>query len=332
MDTNQTNINYEDEIDLRQLIMALWNRKIMIIVVTLLFALVAGVFSKFFIKPVYSTRISIVANIPEIYVTKYGEYTLPIKENGEYINLIKSGDVVSKTIEDLGYSSEEMSVEKLSGMISEQSVFNITVSADNPEESLKIANQLYDNYIRFVEIMLKEKAVNYYYNDFELKLKMNQDKLLSMQDLLSRTEELLKDTPKIINQKEAIDEIKSDIKDFIILENIINPNYTQIESDIIETKQNIYMLESTNAEYAKYLEELAIEKEGLTDAYKSGKDSDITSLVDNMSVSIYKLSDPVAPSSKSSPNVGRNVVIGGLVGGMLSVFVALFLAYWKKEI
>ena len=91
MDTNQTNINYEDEIDLRQLIMALWNRKIMIIVVTLLFALVAGVFSKFFIKPVYSTRISIVANIPEIYVTKYGEYTLPIKENGEYINLIKSG-------------------------------------------------------------------------------------------------------------------------------------------------------------------------------------------------------------------------------------------------
>ena len=99
METNKTNVNnqsHKDEIELRELIMVLWNRKILIIVITVIFALLAGVFSKFFITPEYKTQFSMVVNIPEVYTNKYGEYTLPLTTNSEYVKLMKSDGVLRK--------------------------------------------------------------------------------------------------------------------------------------------------------------------------------------------------------------------------------------------
>lgn len=52
MNENQNNIQYyDDEIDLRELVMALWKRKKMIIAFTLAVAILAASFSMFYYRP-----------------------------------------------------------------------------------------------------------------------------------------------------------------------------------------------------------------------------------------------------------------------------------------
>ncbi len=336
-DIKQSAVNnnaYKDEIELRDLIMILWNRKIMIIAITLIFALLAGIYSKFFIVPTYSTRFSLVINIPEFYNTKYGDYSLPIKTSTEYINLIKSNEVIRETIEDLGV---DQGIGSISSRISfeepaseTQRIFHINVSGSTPEDALTLANALYENYIEYIDVMMMDRAVNHYYNDFSVRLNQNEAQIESDKDLLERQIKLMESTPKTIDQKSALEEIPN-TNDYIILENIINPNYTEMEYRVLEIQQNINLLENENELYFKYLEELTAEKEKINEYYTNEQEGQFESrIADNMD--IYRISEPILPSGSSSSNTMRNVVIAGLLGGMVSVFVAFFMAYWKREI
>lgn len=339
-ETNTANVNaqiYDDEIELRELIMILWNHKVLIIAITLMLALLAGVFSKFFTTPVYQTRFSIVARIPENYNTIYGSYDLPIKTNAEYINLIKSNEVIKHTIKDLGHDPKEVSVQSISNRISfedasggDQSIFVVKVNGPTPQEAVDLANTLYDNYVEYIDVMLKDRAINYYYNDFSINLVQNETQIASNKDLLERHEDLLKTVPNTIDQSAAMEEIPN-TNDYIVLENIINPNYTNLEYRVLEIKQDINVLESENKQYSAYIEELTEEKSKLDEYYQADEDVEFDSnITDNMD--IFKLSEPITPGGKSSPNVTRNIVIAGLLGGMIGVFTAFFMAYWKREI
>lgn len=339
METNKTNVNnqsHKDEIELRELIMVLWNRKIYIIVITVIFALLAGFFSRFFITPEYKTQFSMVVNIPSVYTNKYGEYTLPLTTNSEYVELIKSDEVVKEAIRELNYAEGEVSVGSINSRISientgeGQTVFPITVRGQSPDEVVELANALYESYVPFLDVMIKDSAINHYYKDFTVKYNANLSKLESSKDLLARQERLLDTTPKTINQKDALEEIDN-TRDFIILENIINPNYTHLEYNILEIKQDINSLESTNVEYNRFIEELSLSLEALDEYYENGAKGEFATDVIN-SVEVSKLSDPIKPSSKTSPNIKRNVIIAGLLGFMISVFSAFFIAYWKREI
>jgi len=294
----------------------------MIISVTLIISILVALFSKFIISPVYETNLNIVISMPETYITRYGEYKLPISTNGEYINLIKSNDIIVNTIKDMGYNdTQKVSVQDLKsritiGEISDnanivQNSFTVTVSANNPEESLKLARHLYQNYIDFMDVMMKDRAVSYYSNDFTVQIESLKNELSKTREVLAKDEELLANTPETINQKAAASELKNDTTNFVVLENIINP---------IEL-------------YKGYMEELEVEQAALDKYYQSGKTGKIeASIMDVVEVSIYQPSEPVAPNHKSSPSTLMNTVIGGVLGGMLSVFIVLFRAYWKKEI
>ncbi|MBU5331140.1 hypothetical protein KQI61_02950 [Anaerocolumna aminovalerica] len=345
MNESHNNIQqYEEGMDLRELIMVLWKRKIMIISVTLIIAILAAFFSKFVLLPVFDTNLNIVISMPETYITRYGEYRLPISTNGEYINLIKSNDVIVNTIKDMSYDdTQKVSVQDLKGRITigeistnanmVQNSFTVTVSANNPEESLKLAQHLYQNYIDFMDVMMKDRAVSYYSNDFTVQIESLENELSKTREVLAKDEELLANTPETINQKAAASELKGDTTNFVVLENIINPNYTALEASIIENKQLIFDLESSIELYKGYIEELKVEQAALDKYYLSGKTGKIeSSIMDVVEVSIYQPSEPVAPTHKSSPSTLMNTVIGGVLGGMLSVFIVLFKAYWKKEI
>lgn len=344
MNESQNNIQqYEDEINLRELIMVLWKQKLMIISVTLIIAILAALFSKFIISPVFETNLNIVISMPDTYITRFGEYKLPISTNGEYIRLIKSNDVIVNTIKDMEYDTKVVSVQDLKDRITigeisinastVQNSFSITASAKNPEESLKLAQHLYQNYIDFMDVMMKDRAVSFYYNDFAVQTESLENELNKTREILAKNEELLAKTPETINQEAAASELINDTTNFVVLENIINPNYTTLEASIIENKQMIFDLESSIELYKGYMEELEVEQAALDKYYHSGKTGKIeASIMDVVEVSIYQPSEPVAPTHKSSPSTLRNTVIGGVLGGMLSVLIVLFKAYWKKEI
>jgi uncharacterized protein involved in exopolysaccharide biosynthesis len=345
MNENQNNIQYyDDEIDLRELIMALWKRKKIIIAFTLIVAILAASFSMFILSPVYETSLDIIISMPEIYNTRYGEYKLPITTNEQYINLIRSNDVLINTIKDMGYDSEEISVDKFDKRIkiitsdakanTVQNIFTVTVSADNPNESHKLAQSLYENYIEFMDVMVKERTINYYINYFNVELISLQNELDVQKEILSKNEELLSQTSKTIDTKTNI-EIQSPLNgdsDYIIPIEAANPNYIKIESNIIQNKQSINSIESAIKKNMEYLEELDVEKQAVNKYYETGRTEKLmTSVIGIVENNIYLASPPVAPTQKTSPNNSLNTVIGAVLGGMIGVMTALFMEYWYKK-
>ena len=329
----------EEEIDLRELILALWKNKYIIISITLIAAILTGLYSFFLLSPVYHTKLNIIISMPEKYMTRYGEYTLPITTNDQYINLITTNGVLVNTISDMGYDAGTITVENLRDRIAigkidtaiAQNSFDITVSADNSAESLKLAEVLYDNYIEFLDVMTKERVVNSYISSFSIALKSLEFSVQSVKDILKKNEELLAQTPQTINQKEAMQEIQ-DTHDYIVFENIISENYIKIESDIISNKQSINSNENAMKVYNEYLEELNNEKAVVAEYYKTGKADKLeSSIVNVVETSIYLPSPPVAPNQKTSPSNARNVAIGIVIGGMLGVMVVFLKEFLLKK-
>lgn len=343
MNNNQYNGQMnEDEIDLRELFMILWKKKVAIICITLIAALITGIISIFLITPVYNSRLRIIINMPEAYHTKYGDYILPITTNEQYIGLITSNEILLHTIEDMGYN-DEITIETLRERIiietsdtkanTTQNTFFVKVAADNPGEAQKLAQTLYDNFIEFLDALTIEGALDYHINRINIALQSYEVSLKSNKEILAKNEELLASTPQTINQKDAMEELQSsnNTSDFIVLERVINPNYTKIETDIIDNKQSIISIENSIRINNEYLAELN-ELKSKFDSYKASSDD---SMLDNdfirvSKTNIYLPSEPVVPSQKTSPSNTRNVIIGALLGGIVAVFVVLIKEYWIK--
>lgn len=334
----------ENEFDLRDLFLALWSKKLVILCITLIAAILSGVISKFILTPVYHSKLNIVINMPEKYNTKYGDYTLPITTNEQYINLITSNDILANTIVDMGYDPAATTIESIRDRIAidmpetkektEQNSFKVRVSADNPTEAQRLAMTLFDNYKEFLDVMTVEGAMDFYNSKYKIELAAQNDSLIMMKELLAKNEELLESTPQTINQKDAMQEIEdtANTTEYIILENVINPNYTKLEKDIIENKQSIINIENLMRVYNNYLAEIDMKKSSIADYKKTRNYDELKSEIVSVSnTNVYLPSDPIVPSRKASPSNTRNVAIGTIMGAMIGALVVLIKVYWFKS-
>lgn len=339
MEVHNNNENYEDEIDLRELILVIWKQKLTIIVVSLIAAILTGIFSLFILSPVYHANMNIVFNMPDTYHTKFGDYTLPITTNQEYINLLTSNAVLLNAIDELGYSEGQVNAEQLREKISinidtknqDQNIYKVKVAAGNPEEAKKLAETLYHCFVEFINVTTLDGAVDSYYNKFGVELDSLEVSLKTEQELLKKNEELLAMIPQTIDQRAALDELQKqdNLDGYIVLENIINPNYTAIETDIINNKQAINSMKNSIDVYQGYLKELDSIQLVIDEYYQTGDYENTSSNIVKISdTSVYLPSQPIAPSQKTSPSNTKNVFIGTVLGGMLGVFIVLFRWWW----
>ncbi len=337
MNENQNSIqNYEYEIDLRELFLVLWKKKIMIISFSLVGAILAGLLSIFLITPVYNTDLKIDVNIPETYITKYGEYKLPVSTNAQYMNLIKSNDVILNTMKEMGYKrgidmsisglKEKISMVNIDTKSASQNVFDVKVSEKSPEESLKFAKTLYSNYLEYVDMLTRDKAVNYYYDSFSANLKGQQTLLESTKQILQKNEEVLAKTPETINQSSL-----TKTSNNIVIENIINPAYTKLQESIVENKLLMITTEDRIRVLEQNLEELNKEKKVIAQYYETGNAEGQSDIINIAKTNIYLLSTPVAPINKTSPNNALNIIIGLIFGGMLAVGIVMINEYLVKK-
>lgn len=342
MDTNPNIPNNDIEIDIKDLFMALWRRKVFIICITLIFGLLAGLFSKFVITPVYHSKLNIVINMPKIYHTKYGDFTLPITTNQQYIDLILSNDILLKTIEDMEFKNitleglrDKITIGTVANVANvEHNNFEVKVAASTPAEAKELAQTLFNNYVEFLDMMTIDNAINYFIDFYTVSLQSLKVTLESNQAILLKNEELLRNTPQTINQKEAMEEIQeiTDITEFVVLENIINPNYTNIETNIISIKQSVIETENNIKIYSKYLEELDREKSKVLSYYETGNYEQLEDNVVSVTASnIYLPSNPVVPARKTSPSNMKNAVLGAFLGGVLAILIALIKEFWFNK-
>lgn len=344
MNTDQNNSQYRlsDEIDLRDLFIALWRQKLLIIIITVMGAFATGVISLSVLSPVYHAKLNIIINMPETHYTKYGDYTLPMSSNDQYINLITSNDIIRNVTDDMGYDSKSISIEALRDRISIvkvdandiQNSFEIKVAADKPEEARRFARELYDNYIEFIDVMIAEGVVEHFRDYFDIQLGVLEVELESNKEFLEKNMALLAETPLTINQKEVLGEIiaSDNSNDYIVMENIINPNYTALELDIISNKQELDSIENMIAKYNTYLDELDAKRLEIDKYYETGEFKELQNKIVRITKSnIYLPSEPVAPSNKTSPSTMKNIVIGGLLGAVVSVLIAFIKEFWFRQ-
>ncbi|WP_137698618.1 Wzz/FepE/Etk N-terminal domain-containing protein [Ruminiclostridium herbifermentans] len=335
------NDNYQEqyiqgEIDLRELIEVIWKKKVMIIGFSLFWAVIAGLISVFVITPVYNTDLKIDVNIPETYITKYGEYKLPTSTNEQYMRLITSNDVILNTMKDLGYErGVDMTISELKGKVSlvnvdaknaAQNVFDVKVSEKTPEDSLKFAKSLYNNYVEYVDMLTRDRAINYYYDTFTANLKGQETLLESTKQILKKNEELLAKTPETINQSSL-----SSTGNNIVIENIINPAYSKLQERIVENRQLLISTEDNIRVLKQNLVELDVEKKIIEKYYETGISDGQSSIISIAKSSIHLLSTPVAPINKTSPNNPLSVLIGLVLGGLLAVAIVMINEYWAKK-
>lgn len=336
MNENKNNVqSNEIEIDLRELLQVLLKKKVMIISFSIVSAILAGLISVFLIIPVYNTDLKIDVNIPETYTTKYGEYKLPVSTNGQYLRLIISNDVLINTMKDMGYErgknntisdlKEKITLGDIDFRNSTQNVFDVKVSEKSPEESLKFAKMLYKNYIEYVDMLTRDRAVSHYYDGFSANLKAQETLLESTKQILKKNEEVLAKTPETISQSSL-----ANTGNNIVIENIINPAYTKLQESIVENKQLIITTEDTIRVFKQNIDELGNEKKIIDQYYETGIAEEKSSVINIAKTNIYLLSTPIAPINKTSPSNALNVIIGLIFGGMVAIGVVLINKYLAK--
>lgn len=323
---NYNNQIQDEEIDLYELVLLFWKKKVIIIGCILLFAFISGIGTKLLISPLYQTRLSLIVNVPEKLSTKYGDYPLAIKTNGEIIDLITTNGVMQGAIARLG--DEALTVAKLRDQLviekndKTPNTFRILVGADTPEKSYEMANVIHDAYIDYLEYYFAEKSLTYLSNEFQVQIEYDALSIQLKEELLLNAKNLIQSMPKTYVNSELINSIPR-TTDLIVSGDIINPNWLALESEIT---QLIKSIQDTSTEITFKKQMLSMIQNDLETLSVDGKE-DIT-IKNHVSL----VAQPILPTRKVSPSTMMNTMIGAVLGGMVACFYVLIESWMKSRV
>ena len=138
-----------EEIDLREFIMLFWNRKVSIILITIIFMLIGIIYSVGFVTPKYTSSTTLLLATSESANSKTNtittsDITLNSKLVSTYSELVKSKNVTRQVISNLGINETE---DELRNSITVSSVkdtelIKISVTDKNATNAYNIANEI----------------------------------------------------------------------------------------------------------------------------------------------------------------------------------------------
>ena len=150
----------EEEIDLRQLWEALKKRWILIAVIPLLFSIISGLVSFYYLKPVYQATTTMFVGKKLLDISQSDSQLLEALQNYQrlsnesYATIVKSRTVLENVIKEMGLP---LAPEQLGGKITVKTeeyseVLKISVTDGDPEQTARIANTVAD---KFAEAVIK---------------------------------------------------------------------------------------------------------------------------------------------------------------------------------
>ena len=143
-----------EELDLKKLIGIFWNKRLHIIVITLVAIIIGAVYSFYFVTPVYESYSTLVL-VKDTAKTTTGEdeveqtitsSDLGLAQNliGTYSQLVKSKSILRKTINNLGINESETTLEKKITVkeIDDTEMLKITVRDEDPVQAMRVSNEV----------------------------------------------------------------------------------------------------------------------------------------------------------------------------------------------
>ena len=140
-----------EDIDLKELFMIFWNKKIQIILLVILFAIIGAIYTIGFITPMYTSSTTRVLATSGSENTQDAtnsitatDVTLNSKLVSTYSELVKSKKVLRQVIANLNIDVEEEELRKniTVSSVKDTELIEITVSNKNPKYSAQIANEI----------------------------------------------------------------------------------------------------------------------------------------------------------------------------------------------
>lgn len=137
-----------EEIDLKELMLIFWEKKVTIILLMAIFMVVGFIYSSFLVVPKYASSTTLVLaqstsgdETGEITTT---DVTLNSKLISTYSKLIESSKVTRQVISNLGISDSEDSIRNNVSVTAESGtdIIKITVTHTDPEKAADIANEM----------------------------------------------------------------------------------------------------------------------------------------------------------------------------------------------
>ncbi|SNS43785.1 Uncharacterized protein involved in exopolysaccharide biosynthesis [Anaerovirgula multivorans] len=194
-----------EEISLRELIETLLKRKTLIIGITIVSILMAGIVSFFMLDPVYETRMVLMAShyADRLQSTQIqGEgidnilsslSKLPAMTLETYREQIKAPRIMRATIADLGLE-EEYDIENLADAITlettkDTNLITIKMQHADPERAAEIVNKVGENFVTFVSDKAKEHATTsskYVETQMEIEKEKLEESLEELKEFLSQ--------------------------------------------------------------------------------------------------------------------------------------------------
>lgn len=141
-----------EELDLKELFLIFWNRKIEILLITLIFVVIGILYSYFYLVPVYKSSTTLILAQSSSTAEQKGEssitqtdLTLNSKLVSTYSEIMKRKSVLSKVVSNLGMSEKDIDEIKKNvsvKAVSDTELIEITVKNKEPEKAAVIANEI----------------------------------------------------------------------------------------------------------------------------------------------------------------------------------------------
>lgn len=144
-----------EELDLKELFSIFWNKKIWIIIITIIFIILGAVYSFVFVEPEYQASTTLLLaktnteqtneNATSAESITQTDLTLNQKLVSTYSVLVQSKSVIREVINNLGIEGleeEELKKSVTVNAVEDTEVIKITVTNKNPDYAAKIANEI----------------------------------------------------------------------------------------------------------------------------------------------------------------------------------------------
>lgn len=324
---NEMNSKGNEQFSFNMIAKDILAHKVLIISIVIIFILVTGLSAFFLVSPLYNTKMKIVINMPKEHYSIYGP--VPITEyNGEYYSeLVTDDTVIKNTIKkldgriDISENELKESISASSTKTAGYDTLTIKVTAETADDSLAISEALHEAYIEHIGFTVNQSAFRHILN-----LCISNDiawteSLTELEVALGISEDLISKTQKHFNFEELSGSI-SGTGNFFIIENVINPVYTQLESDIVTKKQAIESLRVKISENEKVLNEVTHGLEKILEYYE-GEEVKVDPPLVAIEDYVYLVEQPIKPSNNAGPNPIKLVILGGATGLVLGIGIAL---------
>lgn len=342
-----------DEISLKELIKSLVANWKYVVFFPFVFGVVAFVYFWIIANPIYEARIEGLIDIPTTVETQFGTYTFPENTANDIIAFATSDRVVEEwllAIKDVD-NIEEASIEKAKARIDvkkdeKSNQFTLKLTAKSPEIAKSQLKELAHIFMDEVNLRYKIMALGYFSTQLNSTILLAENEKEELKEQLVSFEAIIGTIEPVISLKRLMlsnpvyaSQVAKErgipqelLTDEMMMEEIANPNYQTVEMQIIESKQRIGVINVQNKLNKKHLGDIQIEEDAILKRLSGDQSIVLRDDFLNVASKRIVLKDKVSGSKEpvAPPKVlllAAAIVLGSIIG----VVVALFVAYWKRD-